>query len=546
MTPGRYSYILACFFLIGLVRTGFSQPNPYDIVIYGGTSAGVTAAIESAHKGKKVALLEPGKHLGGMAVEGLGGTDIDNHKDFQNSVVVGGLALEFYRRIAKAYNRLEAFELALKNRTKDTRFWRFESSVAEKVIRDWIKEYPIDVFLQNRLSEERGSVVKDGTRIKSIRSTNGVVFHGKVFIDATYEGDLLHAAGISSVIGRESNRQYNETKNGIRAETTHAQFSVKVDPYKIPGDLSSGVIPTVQNEALGIPGDGDHRLQAYCFRMCLTKNENNKVPFTKPAGYDRNQYEIYIRYEKAGGKLYTPSYSIPNEKTDLGAWHDLSHNLYGMNYEYPGGDYATRQRVLQEHRTFTQGLFYFLSNDSAVSKATRDEWSKWGLAKDEFTDNDHWPRIFYVRDARRMVSDYVITEHHTLRQHATAVKDPVAMAFWPTDVHSVRRIIRNGYAYNEGFVFGGNDWGPFGISYRSIIPKANECTNLITPTCPSSTHIAYGAIRIEFTFMGLGQAAGLAASLAIDERSDVQKVRYGSLRKSLVKEGQILKLPVSK
>lgn len=524
--------VLFCLFILS------SQPllaqKTYDVVVYGGTSGGFTAAIQVARLGRSVALLEPTRHVGGMNVEGLGGTDIDNHADFQNSPAVNGLALEFYRRIAKAYGRTDAFETALKNRTKDTKLWRFEPHVAQQVIDSWLAEHAIAVFREHRLSEAKDAVQKQGTRITQIRLDNGAVFGARVFIDATIEGDLLHAAGVSTVIGREANATYGETKNGIRAETTHAQFAVRVDPYRMPGDSASGVIPTVQNEPLGTPGAADHRLQAYCFRMCLTKEPANRIPFTKPALYDRSQYEIYVRYEKAGGKLYRPGVSIPNGKTDLGAWHDLSHNLYGMNVEYPGGTYATRKRVLDDHRTFTQGLFYFLANDPAISEATRRAWSEWGLCNDEFRDNEGWPRLFYVRDARRMVSDYVITEHHVRRENPTPVDDPVAVAFWPPDVHSVRRIVRHGAAYNEGFVFGGNTWRPFGISYRALVPKAAECTNLLTPTCPSSSHIAYGAIRIEFTFMELGQACGAAAVQAVNANISVQKVRYEALSKLLM------------
>lgn len=534
------------FTFLGL--TSFQLPKKqvsYDVVIYGGTAAGVTAAIQLSKMGKSVALLEPTMHLGGMSVEGLGGTDIDNHNDFQNSPAVGGLALEFYRRIAKVYGREEAFENALKNKVKNTSLWRFESKVAEKVFNDWIKEHQIDVFLGRRLAENAQAVSKKMTTITEIRTEKGEVFKGKIFMDATIEGDLLARAGVSTTVGREANATYNETRNGIRAETDHAQFLVKVNPYKNPNDSNSGVIPTIQDESLGTPGTGDKRLQAFCFRMCLTQNPDNQIPFTKPTRYDRGQYEIYLRYIKAGGKLYRPSAGLPNGKTDLGAWHDLSHNLYGMNMDYPEGSYAVRERILEEHMTFTQGLFYFLAHDSEVGQldpALQKEWASWGLAKDEFTDNGGWPRMFYVRDARRMVSDYVITEHHVKKQNPTPVSDPIGIAYWPTDVHSVRRIVKDGYAYNEGFVFGGDYWQPLPISYRSLVPKASQCTNLITPTCPSSSHIAYGAIRLEWTFMILGQSAGTAAALALDKITTIQKVSYTLLKARLLEDKQILTL----
>ncbi len=535
---------LGCFLL--LIYQPLTAQQAYDVVVYGGTAGGITAAIEVAKAGKRVALLEPSSHLGGMSVEGLGGSDIDNHKEFQNSPAVGGLALDFYRRIATAYGRQTAFEQMLANREKRPGLWRFESSVAERVFNEWVKEHKIDVFRNHPLAETKSAVQKSGATMTSIRTTNGAVFRAKVFVDATIEGDLLARAGVSTTVGREANDQYGETRNGIRAVTDHAQFAVRVNPYRNPDDPESGLIPTIQDEPLGTPGAGDKRLQAFCFRVCLTKNPANQRPFTQPANYDRSQYEIYLRYLKAGGELYRPTAGLPNGKTDLGAWHDLSHNLYGMNMDYPEGSYVTRERVLAEHRTFTQGLFYFLSHDNEFGQLDPDlqrEWAAWGYAKDEFIDNGGFPRMFYVRDARRMVSDYVITEHHVKKENPTPVEDPVGMAYWPTDVHSVRRIVRDGAAYNEGFVFGGDYWRPLPISYRALVPKVTECTNLLTPTCPSSSHIAYGAIRLEWTFMVLGQAVGKAALLALDQHLPVQQINYTTLKQRLMAAGAVLALP---
>ena len=503
--------------LLLVALKGIGQ-NKFDVVVYGGTAGGYTAAIQVARLGNTVALLEPSNHIGGNVVEGLGGTDIDNHKEFQNSFAVGGIALEFYRRVARAYGREEAFEKMIKNKVKDPSLWRLESSVAERVIKEWLSEYKIKLFYKTRLSESENAVLKKGTKITQLKTENGDIFEGKIFIDASIEGDLLAAAGVSYTVGREANSQYNETLNGIRGETTHAQFDVKVNPYKDPENSKSGLIATIQNEKLGKPGAADKHLQAFCFRVCLTKDVNKQLPFYKPENFNRNDYEIYLRYLKAGGKLYTPGANLPNGKTDLGAWHDLSHNLYGMNVDYPEGNYATRQRILNEHETFTKGLFYFLANDEEVGKLDpklQKQWASWGYAKDEFVDNHNFPRMFYVRDARRMVSDYVVTEHHVKKKDPIPVEDPVCIAYWPTDVHSVRRIVKDGFAYNEGFVFGGSYWQPLPVSYRSLVPKRSECTNLLTPTCVSSSHIAYGAIRLEWTFMCIGQAVGTAAVIAI-------------------------------
>lgn len=532
-----------CICLVFFLTAAMSSiaQKKYDVVVYGATSGGFIAAIQTAKMGKSVALLEPGSHAGGMNVEGLGGTDIDNH-GFVNHTAVGGLALEFYYRIAKAYHRDSLFTPAGQKHRTGTMPWRFESSVAQTVINDWLKEYKIDVYYRSPLSEQKGAVQKVNNRIVSILTGNGETFTASVFIDASVEGDLLAAAGVSTAVGREANSKYGETSNGIRGETDHAQFTIQLDPYRIQGDPASGLLPGIQDEPLGNPGDGDERLQAYCFRVCLTQDSSKKIPFYKPAGYDSSLYEIYIRYEKSGGVLYRPSVSIPGGKTDLGAWHDLSHNLYGMNRGYPIAGYATRKKILEYHTSFTQGLFYFFANDARMAPATRKAWGSWGYSRDEFTDNNGFPRMFYVRDGRRMVSDYVITEKHTRKIDRQTVSDPVAVAYWPPDLHSVRRIVKDGFAYNEGAVFGGDNWNAFGISYRSLVPKKSECINLLTPTCPSSSHVAYGAIRIEFTFMALGQACATAAVMAIDDKKNVQDIDYKKLQYRLRKDKQVLAL----
>ncbi len=474
------TWLLLCFAVSPIVAMGA------DVVIYGGTAAGVAAAVQVSRMGRSVVLVAPENHLGGMAVEGLGGGDVNNHW-FANDVAIGGLAREFYARLGRKYGKSGAV-------------YRYESHLAEEVFEDLLREARVVVTRGRRLREPLPTSVEwtPGTKaIRAIITESGERFAGSAFIDATLEGDLLAASGVETTYGRESNSKYGETKNGIRAITTHAQFQVRVDPYKTPGDPRSGLIATIQDEPLGVPGAGDSNIQAFCFRLCLTRDPSNRLPIKKPEGFDRSQYEIYFRYVRAGGKLWAPVANLPNGKTDLGSWHDLSANLYGMNRDWPNGDYKTRQKIYEGHRQFTQGLLWLLANDPEMPVALRASWADWGLCKDEFTDNSGWPRQLYVRDARRMVSDYVITEHHTRRINPTPVPDPVAVAFWPTDTHSVRRIVRDGAAYNEGFVFDDNNWGPFGISYRALMPRRGEATNLITPTCPSSSHVAYGALRLE-------------------------------------------------
>jgi hypothetical protein len=502
-----------------------------DVVVYGGSAAGVMAAVQTARMGRSVALVAAEKHLGGLAVEGLGSADVNNHW-FRNDWAIGGLAREFYLRVGKKYGKQEPV-------------YRYESHVAEEVFADLMREAGVKPFVGRRLREPLATSVRfhAGTRkIASIETESGERFEGGVFIDATLEGDLLVGAGVETVIGREANSTYGETKNGIRAETTHAQFKVRVDPYKVPGDPSSGVIATIQDEPLGTPGAGDQNIQAYCFRLCLTKDPANRKAIEKPKNFDRSQYEIYFRYVKAGGKLWTPDGRLPGGKTDLGSWHDLSANLYGMNREWPGGSYATREKIFRQHLEFTQGLLWVLANDPEIPEATRMAWKEWGVTRDEFVDHGGWPRQLYVRDGRRMVGGFVLTQLHTRRLNPAPVADPVAVAFWPTDTHSVRRIVRDGAAYNEGFVFDDNNWGPFGIAWRSLYPKPEQAANLLTPTCVSSSHVAYGALRLEQTFMAIGQSAATAAVLALELKVPMAEVPYLKLQERLLKDGQVLSL----
>ena len=536
----RFTLILSV-----LVTRMLGAESATDICIYGGTSAGVIAAVQAAQLGHAVILVEPGQHLGGMSVEGLGGTDIDNHKEFQNSPAVGGLALEFYRRINARYGRLAAFESALRTRAKQPALWRFEPHVAEAVFDAWVKEAGVTVLRGHRLKESAG-VTKDAARIVALHFENGASVRAAQFIDATYEGDLLAFAGVSFAVGREGNAAYGETKNGLRTDTTHGQFDKPVDPFRVPGDPTSGVIYGVQDTRLGRQGEPDASLQGFAFRLCLTRDPANQIPLEKPAGYDPAHYELQRRYLAAGGTITPPGAALPNGKTDPGSWHFLASNFTGWNHAYPTATYAERARLLRTSRDYIHGVYWFMAHDPAVPETERTKWAAWGLCRDEFTDNGGWPRAFYVRNGRRMVSDFVLTEAHLRDVAPLPIDDPVGLIWWPPDLHSARRLVKAGRVWNEGAVFNASarpDWIPCGIPYRALVPRSSECTNLLTPTCPSSSYVAYGAYRIEFTFMVAAQSAATAASAALKHGTTVQDVDSSKLHARLLADGQVLAVP---
>ncbi|HVJ46606.1 MAG TPA: FAD-dependent oxidoreductase, partial [Luteolibacter sp.] len=446
-------------------------------------------------------------------------------------------------RIARAYNP-----------TTNSPRYSFESKVAEAVIDNWLTEKNVRQLRGKRISETPGAVAKQNGRITSFVLENGDRVAGRVFIDGTVEGDLMTFAGVTNTHGREGNAAYGENVGGIIDPTLKNQFTVPIDPYKIPGDPSSGVITGVQDEEVGNHGGGDDAAMGFCLRLPLTKNPANKIPITAPPGYKAEDYEIYKRFLAAGGTndwLDGPS-SVNTSTTqkifDLGSWHDLSANLYGRNKAYATGSYAVRDQIYQEHKNYTQGLIHFLSTDPSVPQSIRDEWSRWGLPADEFTDNGGWPRRLYVRCARRMISDYVITEAD-VRRTATgsvtprpAVNDSIGICYWPVDLHNARTVIRNGKVHNEGAYFDLANYKPFGIPYRSIVPKRNDCTNLLVPSALSSSYAGYGAVRLEWTFMVLGQSAAIAAAIAADQNLAIQDVPYDHLRTLMLSRGQRLSL----
>lgn len=546
MRVDRCSLLLVVMFSLGICAPDAARSEDYDVVVYGGTSAGVTAAVQAKKMGKSAVIVGPDVHLGGLSSGGLGFTDTGN------KAVIGGLAREFYHRVYEKYQSPDAWKWQTRdsygNQGQGTpaidgalrTMWIFEPHVAESVFEDFVKDFEIPVFRDEWLDRETGVIVKDG-KIVSVKMLSGKVFTGRIFIDATYEGDLMASAGVTFHVGRESTATYGEKWNGIQVGTLHHGhwFKEPISPYKIPGDPSSGLLPRISPEDPGKKGDGDHRVQAYCYRMCLTDDPRNRVPFPKPDGYDPAEYELLLRVFATGWREGFQKFDpIPNHKTDTNNHGPFSTDNIGYNYDYPEASYERRKEILAEHRQYQQGLMYFVTNDPRVPEDVRTLMSKWGLAQDEFVDNDNWPHQIYVREARRMVGEYVMTEQDCLGTRETP--RPVGMGSYTMDSHNVQRYVTpDGDVQNEGDI--GVHTPPYQISYGSLVPKKGECENLLVPVCLSSSHIAFGSIRMEPVFMILGQSAATAGVLAMDAETTVQDVDYDQLRARLTADGQVLK-----
>jgi hypothetical protein len=513
--------------LLIILSTATYSQRTYDICIYGGTSGGVIAAYTAKEMGKTVLLIEPGKHLGGLSSGGLGYTDIGN------KYAVTGLGLDFYRRIGKHYNQFEA--------------WIFEPHVAEEVFMQYIRSANVEVLYQHRITaaqKEKGAISSITLENSTDASKPVVTIRAKMFIDCSYEGDLMARAGVSYFVGREAASVYNESYNGVQvqplATPQHGnQIPNGVDPYKIPGDSTSGLLWGISHAKLAPIGSGDKHVQAYNFRICLTDDVNNRITITRPEDYDSTRYELLPRYIAS---LATPEQRndireilkfdlMPNHKTDINNGGGFSTDMIGMNWDYPNGDYATRARIQKQHELYDKGLLYFIQHDSRIPSAMQNFLLNWGYPKDEYKDNNNWSPQMYVREARRMIGEYVMTQANCERTEI--VPDGIGMAAYGMDSHNTQRLVINGMARNEGDVEKGGA-GPYPIAYRSLIPKSAECTNLLVPVCLSASHIGYGSIRMEPVFMVLGQSAGIAASLAINNKTTVQQVNVKTIQDLLV------------
>lgn len=541
----RFTIQFLLLFSLNLISFGEDGGIHADVIVYGDASGGVTAAVQTARMGKSVILVSQYGHLGGLTSSGLGWTDIGN------DAILGGLSREFYHELYKHYQKPEAWTHedrekfpnkgqggpALNDKKKLAS--TFEPKVAQAVFDKMIRDAKVKV-IKGRLDLKKG-VIKEGKRITAIRLEDGRVLHGKMFIDASYEGDLLPGAGVSFVVGRESNAEFNEKGNGITGPLHGNQLRKGIDPYIKKGDSNSGLLPGVNPDMGGKVGDGDHRLQAYCYRMVLTDVPENRLPITKPKNYNEADYEIMFRLIEVGFKgAFFKKTLVPNRKTD-------GNNVGGFSCDFIGGNYGDdwnwatlnhdeREKLAAKHRDYQLGMVWTLQHHPRVPEDIRIRTIDWGLAKDEFTDNGNWPYNLYVREARRMRSDFVMTENHC--RHTLPVDDPVGMGAYTLDSHNVQRYVQDGMVRNEGDIQSHLRGKAYGISYRAIIPKVEECENLFVPWALSATHIAFGSIRMEPVFMILGQSSATAACMAIDAKLPVQKVSYDKLRARLLADGQ--------
>ena len=531
--------VIAAVLALGLAPSATAQPAPqsFDVVVYGGTAGGVVTAIAAAREGASVALLEPRDYLGGMVSGGLGWTD------FGKKEVIGGYALEYYERAGKKYG------VPIQ--------WYLEPHVAEAIFKEWVAEAGVQVFYRHRLVEKTG-VAKDGTRVTAIRTENGAVFRGKVFADASYEGDLMAQAGVTYTIGREGTAQYGESLAGIRDRTPLHQFQVSV-PAR---DASGWLLPEMSAEPKGVSGSADTKLQAYNFRVCMTQREDNRVPLPKPAGYDPGRFALLAKMlaamdvikQKAAADAAGPERRgdpknrlmqpwslwdvmkpdpIPNGKTDTNNNGAFSTDYIGGNYDYADGDYATRARIWQAHVDYVQGFLYFLQHDPQVPAALHTAMATWGLCKDEFTDTAHWPHQLYVRESRRMVGEFVVSQKDI--QTDLTKPDPIGMGSYNSDSHNIQRIVNaEGFAENEGDMQ--VSVTPYQIPYRVMLPLRTQATNLLVPVAFSASHVAYSTLRMEPQYMIIGQAAGVAATMAIEGNIPVQSVSPAALKAKLLRQ----------
>ncbi len=548
------------FFLLG-ATSAFATVHEADVCVFGGTSGGVSAAVQVARMGKTVVLAEPGRHLGGMTSGGLSAVDIGDPRS------VGGIAREYFTRLVAAYGKKLEWDLPFKSTGGPATggAYAIEPHQAERLFDEMVKEAGVKVLRDARLA----SVAKKDAHITDLILENGDVIRAKMFIDTTYEGDLMAKAGVSFTLIREGNAKYGESFNGIQYDERfkpRSEFAqpgsngrlknglgvwdrdFPLDPYVVIGCKDSGVLPLVELDEVGKPGDTAPGVQAYCYRLCLT-TAADRLPITPPADYDPKTYEIVARFIEAclqnGDDMdlrwFSKHDALPNDKWDFNT-ATFGGNLPGASHAWPNASYTEREKSAKEHENYHRGLLHFLATDPRVPEKVRKDMQRFGLPKDEFTDNGGWPHQIYVREARRMISDLVMTEHHTFGRQA--VPKSVGLGSYGTDVHEIRRIVKDGVVIREGKIATGRDGAPpYAVGYDAIVPKRSECENLFVTFALSSSHVAFASIRMEPVFMCSSQSAAAAACIAVDANQAVQDVNYDALKAVLIKHKQVLNWP---
>ncbi len=542
-------------FLPALALAGITET---DICVFGGTSGGVAAAVQASRMGKKVILAESGKHLGGMTSGGLSAVDVGDPRS------VGGIAREYFTRLVGIYGKKLEWDRPFKSTGGPATggAYAIEPHTAEKVFDDMARGAGVQVKLGARLA----SVTKDGARIAAITFENGDVIRARMFIDTTYEGDLMAKAGVSFTVMREGNAKYGESMNGIQYSERFKPRSgfaqpgqngrlkdglgvwdrdFPLDPYVVVGRPESGTLPFVERDDVGKPGDLAPGVQAYCYRLCLT-TASDRIPITPPPDYDPKRYELVARFIEAclqnGDDMdlrwFSKHDSLPNDKWDFNT-ATFGGNLPGASHAWPNASYAEREKIARAHESYHRGLLHFLATDQRVPQKVRDDMKRFGLPKDEFIDSGGWPHQLYIREARRMVSDLVMTEHHTFGREIAPKS--IGLGSYGTDVHEVRRIVKDGVVTREGKLSGSRGgFGPYQIGYAAMVPKRSECENLFVTFALSASHTAFASIRMEPVFMITSQSAATAACMAMDDSVPVQAVDYGKVRSRLIKDGQVV------
>lgn len=512
--------------LLLLFTASVAAAERFDVVVYGGTAGGAIAAVSAARAGMRVALLEPGRHLGGMVSGGLSATDVGKKE------VIGGYALEFYLRAGRHYDMAQYGQEAA---------WRMEPHVAEEILRQMLRDAGVTVMMEHRLREKDG-VTKTGATIRQITMESGATFGASVFVDSSYEGDLMAQAGVSYTLGREGTSQYGESLAGVRGKSKGHQFEINLPPFDAKGNL----LPEIDRGPRGELGAADRKVQAYNYRLCFSDDPANQTPFTKPEGYNPERYELLARLlqarlqaEGAAPKVDTLLIIIhvPNHKVDVNNKGAFSTDYLGASWSYPNASYERRDRIRQAHKDYTAGLLYFLANDAQVPAETRKEMNQWGLCKDEFTDSGNWPFQLYIREARRMVGEFVMTQKDL--QTELGKPDAIGMGSYNSDSHNVDRIVdSDGFVRNEGNME--VPVQPYQIPYRVMLPKRGEAANLLVPVAFSASHVAYSSLRMEPQYMILGQAAGEAAAMSVRRKCAVQEIDTGALSEALRKHGAVM------